>query len=274
MLDQKIRFIGGGNMAQSLVAGLLNDNYATNNISISEPQSKTRQDIRARFSVATYENNNDNLSECSVIVLCIKPQVAHKAISDLKIDKNALIISIMAGISTVNIKNFNPNIGTVIRAMPNTPALIGAGATGLYAPDVATSTQKNFTESILRAVGITVWVKKEQQIDMITAVSGSGPAYFFLFVELLIKSAVDLGLNQEQAQLLVLQTAAGSAKMLLESNLQPNVLRQQVTSKGGTTQAAIKCFADNNFDKIINDAVLCAYKKAQKMNKNLSIEFK
>jgi pyrroline-5-carboxylate reductase len=265
MQNKKIRFIGGGNMAQALIAGLLVDNYTKDNLSVSDPDKTKTQQIGSSFGIRTYQDNNENLANEEVIVFCIKPQIARDVISSLSLNKKSWLLSIMAGVQTSTILSFNQNITNIVRAMPNVAALIAGSATGLYAPAITTDIQKDFAESIMRAVGVTVWVKNEIQMDVITAISGSGPAYFFLFVDLLVKSANKLGLDKKTSEILVMQTATSSAKMLLESNSTPADLILSVASKGGTTQAALQSFLNDHLQQVLDNATNAAYQKAQEI---------
>ena len=210
-----ITFIGAGNMASSLIAGLIADGYPNDRIWATNRSQEKLQTLQQRFNVHVSQDNEQGAAQAEIVVLAVKPQDAALALTNLAviIQKNKpLLISIMMGITICTI---NQNLGfkaTVIRCMPNTPALVGCGATALYASDTVSSEQKEIAEAILRAVGLTVWLKEERLLNVVTALSGSGPAYFFLMMEALQEAAIKLGLQANEARLLTLQTALGAAR--------------------------------------------------------------
>jgi len=258
-----IGFIGGGNMAASLIGGLINADISATDISVAEPDEKQRQSLEKRFSINSLAENQDILS-CDIIVLAVKPQLLKKVCQQLaqsaesKQLNSKLFISIAAGISSTDIDHWLNNGNSIVRCMPNTPALVQCGASGLFANKLVSEQQKQQAEKIMQAVGLVLWVANETQINAVTAVSGSGPAYFFLMMEAMQQAGEELGLSSEVAQQLVLQTALGAARMATESEHSPTELRQMVTSKGGTTEQAILSFQSAGYQKIVSQALKAA----------------
>ena len=268
MKDCKIAFLGGGNMALSLIGGLVSDGFNPSHIHIADPDANRLETIKASYAVQTYTDNTRAINECRVIVPAVKPQqLQHvvKQCSPLWQD-NMMLISIAAGIRLNDIARWleRPN-AAIARTMPNTPALVQAGATALYANEFVSAQQKELAESILRAVGITLWVQDEEQINVVTALSGSGPAYFFLVMEAIETAAIELGLEPETAKLLCLQTAFGASKMALESNDSTALLRQKVTSPGGTTERAIHELEDGGLRSLFENALIAAALRAREL---------
>lgn len=268
MKDCKIAFLGGGNMALSLIGGLVSDGFNPSHIHIADPDANRLETIKASYAVQTYTDNTRAINECRVIVPAVKPQqLQHvvKQCSPLWQD-NMMLISIAAGIRLNDIARWleRPN-AAIVRTMPNTPALVQAGATALYANEFVSAQQKELAESILRAVGITLWVQDEEQINVVTALSGSGPAYFFLVMEAIETAAIKLGLEPETAKLLCLQTAFGASKMALESNDSTALLRQKVTSPGGTTERAIHELEDGGLRSLFENALIAAALRAREL---------
>ncbi|MCK5726972.1 MAG: pyrroline-5-carboxylate reductase [Thiotrichaceae bacterium] len=270
MTENTLTFIGAGNMASSLIAGLIDDKTPLK-LQVSDPDPIQRDHIQRQWSpIKTFDNNRLACDHADVIVLAVKPQILTKICHDIKdiVQKTKpLIISVAAGITEEVINKALGGNMAIVRCMPNTPALVQAGATGLYANDQANTTQRNLAEMVLRAVGITLWVDKESLIDSITAVSGSGPAYFFLVMEAMQNTAMTLGLSKEEAQLLVVQTALGAAKLAMESNDDAGLLRQRVTSKGGTTEAAIKVLQDGGLEDLFSQALNAAAQRSIELAK-------
>jgi pyrroline-5-carboxylate reductase len=262
-----IGFIGGGNMAASLIGGLINAGVPASDITIAEPDESQRQSLNERFKINTTADNNDTL-QCEIVVFAVKPQILKNVCQQLDTNKihNNLFISIAAGIKSSNINRWLSGEGgskhngqlAIVRCMPNTPALLQCGATGLFANDAVSETQKLQAEKIMQAVGIVIWVDNEAQINAVTAVSGSGPAYFFLLMEAMQQAGEKLGLSAEISQQLVLQTALGASRMATENDLSPAELRKMVTSKGGTTEQAILSFQAANYQQIVLDALQAA----------------
>jgi len=254
-----IGFIGGGNMAGSLIGGLINAGYSAASIMVSEPDETRLQTLKDHFKVKVSLDNNKTLN-CEIIILAVKPQLLKTVCQQLDRSKmnNSLFISIAAGVRSTDINRWLNNNQAIVRCMPNTPALLQCGATGLFANELVSDKQKQQAEKIMQAVGITIWVDSEGQLNAVTAVSGSGPAYFFLMMEAMQQAGEKLGLTAEIAQQLVLQTALGAARMATESDSSPTELRQKVTSKGGTTEQAILSFQSANYQQIVLDALSAA----------------
>ncbi len=272
MLKERIGFIGGGNMASSLIGGLIADGIPPEQITVAEPNEERRATLRAHFAINVVETGAALLASTDVIILAVKPQVIHEVCSAMSAQlkgHSPLFISVAAGIQVKDINRWLGGEQAIVRTMPNTPALIRTGATGLFANAQVSKEQHELAESILRAVGVTVWVEKEDEIDIVTALSGSGPAYFFLIIELMQQSAQKLGLNEESSRLLALQTAFGATKMALESSDDCAILRHKVTSPGGTTERAIGIMLDNKLDETIDKALTGARDRARELAEQL-----
>jgi pyrroline-5-carboxylate reductase len=267
-----IGFIGCGQMAASLVGGLSDAGYPTDKMGVFDIHSEKSAHLANEYGMVCYKEAKTLIEHMDVIVLCVKPQSMKALISEIKpslLDKKPLLISVAAGIRTAHIENWLGVLLPIVRAMPNTPALLRSGATGLYANAAATLTQKNEAESLLRSVGVTVWLEDETLMDPLTALSGSGPAYFFYLMEALIKAGTRQGLTPESATILVLQTAMGAAKMVLESADTPAQLREKVTSKGGTTEAALAVLTDQGFADVIEKALKASTKRSVELGELL-----
>ncbi len=274
MQNTTIGFIGGGNMAVSLIGGLVSDNFPATKIYCIEPDPQKAAHLKTHFSIQLCDSIEQLLQQAKVIVLAVKPQIISTICQQLTPFFNVqqhLLISIAAGIriNTLSVIDNMP----IVRSMPNTPALIQCGATALFANSFVTEDQKNLAESILRAVGITLWLKDEEHIDIVTALSGSGPAYFFLVIEVMQNAAQKLGLPADQAQILALQTAFGAGKMALESSNNVNQLRQQVTSPKGTTEAAIAILEKGHLQTLFYDAMQGAYERSKELSHVLMHDF-
>ncbi len=254
-----IGFIGGGNMAASLIGGLINAGTTASDITVAEPAEQQRQALETRFDINTTADNKTILSN-EIVVLAVKPQLLKQVCQQL--DNNSqsgqLFISIAAGIKSIDINRWLNDGQCIVRCMPNTPALVQCGASGLFANERVSNEQKQQAETIMQAVGLVIWVDNEEQLNAVTAVSGSGPAYFFLMMEAMQQAGEELGLSDETAQQLVLQTALGAARMAMESEFSPAELRQMVTSKGGTTEQAILSFQSAGYEKIVSAALKAA----------------
>jgi len=264
-MDSKISFIGGGNMATSLIGGLIANQFPAHNITVAEPDQSKLDELHQQFAIQTNTRNQQAVAQSDVVLLAIKPQIMQTVCKDLAAtiqQTKPLLISIAAGIRSSDINRWLGNNCAIVRCMPNTPALIQCGASGLFANEQVTAEQHRTAEQILSAAGMTLWVKDEALLDAVTAVSGSGPAYFFLLMEAMQKAGQQLGLDTETAQRLSLQTALGAAHMASESNDEPAILRQKVTSKGGTTEAAINSFLSSGFENIVTNALTSARDRA------------
>jgi pyrroline-5-carboxylate reductase len=273
-----IGFIGGGNMAASLIGGLLNSGITASEITVAEPDEKRRLALTEQFGINTTADNDDTLS-CEIIVLAVKPQLLKQVCQSLNTtsaetaSKNRhLFISIAAGIRSSDINRWLKAGRAIVRCMPNTPALLQCGASGLYANEFVSESQKRQAETIMQAVGITIWVDDETLLNAVTAVSGSGPAYFFLMMEAMQQAGESLGLDADISKQLVLQTAFGAARMAIEGDSSASELRQMVTSKGGTTEQAILSFQSAGYNKIVLDALRAANDRSVSLADELGSE--
>jgi pyrroline-5-carboxylate reductase len=260
-----IGFIGGGNMATALIGGLVASGFAPARLYVSDtnPQRLTALSIH---QVQTTENSQELVDQCDVIVLAVKPQSMHRVLSDLRFTRdNQLLLSIAAGVRTQAILQWIGKEIALVRAMPNTPALMRSAATGLYATHNVTRQQHEIAEHIMRAVGITIWLDEEIKIDAVTAISGSGPAYFFYLMEAMEATARELGLDNNTAHLLTVQTAFGAAKLALEVEDSPTNLRERVTSPGGTTEQAINHMQKHRLQDILRDAIKAAEHRSREL---------
>jgi pyrroline-5-carboxylate reductase len=268
MKNVKLAFIGGGNMASSLIGGLLADHIDPKQISVADNNDSQRENLAARYGISTSADNQATAAGTDVVILAIKPQQLKAVTEELAPtiqQDHSLVISIAAGIRSEDIDNWLGGNTAVVRAMPNTPALIQTGATALFANAQVSSEQKDLAESILRAAGLTLWVNDESQMDAVTALSGSGPAYFFRIMEAIETAGVELGLTKETAHLLTLQTALGAAKMALESRESVATLRKQVTSPGGTTEQGLNAMDEHNIDAVFSDVLKAARDRSEEL---------
>jgi pyrroline-5-carboxylate reductase len=273
MTTTRIAFIGGGNMATSLIAGLVADGYAPDALQVADPNPDRREMLQTRYGVRVFAENRDALAEADTLVLCVKPQLAAQVCSEIADAASArapLVLSIMAGVPEQAIQRWLGGTLAVVRAMPNTPAMVQTGAIGLHASPEVGEEGRNRAETILRAVGLTRWVETEAQIDAVTALSGSGPAYFFLFMEALEEAGISLGLDAETARLLTIQTALGAAKMAVESEDTPGQLRERVTSPGGTTERALEHLLKADLHALMKRAAHAAHDRAVDISRSLS----
>ena len=265
MKNFNIAFIGGGNMARSLIAGLIADGYQAQRISVCEPDEAKRQRLSASHGVRTSDEYGEALEGAEVVVIAVKPPVVREvaaAIAPLIAGRDLLVMSIAAGIRSGSLERWLGGGIAVVRAMPNTPAMLRSGATALTANARVSADQRDRAESIMRAVGLTVWLDDEAQMDAVTALSGSGPAYFFLVMETLERGGRELGLPAETARLLTLQTAFGAAKMALESTEDSARLRAQVTSPGGTTERAVAVLQEGGIETLFLEALKAAHDRS------------
>ena len=272
MNKQQIGFIGGGNMASSLIGGLVSNGYPADKITVADLDADKLAYLSETFGVNTTLDSLVLAEKVDVLVLAVKPQhmqTVAEVISSAVQQKQPVLVSIAAGIRVDALERWLGQGLALVRCMPNTPALVKTGATGLYANAQVTEIQKDQVESLLRAVGVTVWVATEQELDAVTALSGSGPAYFFLMMEALEAAAVDAGLDQKTAQLLTQETALGAAKMALASSESAAVLRQRVTSPGGTTERALAVMGERGLKEIYHAAVLAARDRSIELSDEL-----
>lgn len=270
-LTGTLAFIGGGNMARSLIGGLIAQGLPARQIIVSDPMEAQRQLLATQYGVRVTDSNAEAAVAAQIIVLAVKPQelrgVAQALASTLS--HQPLIISVAAGIRASDLQTWLGGL-PVVRTMPNRPALNGCGVTGLYASTEVPAAQRELASRIMGAVGKSVWVEQETLIDAVTAVSGSGPAYFFLLMELLEAAGVEQGLPAETARVLAIETAYGSGMMAREVSDSPAVLRQQVTSKGGTTEAALKAFEEQKLAERFLRAVEAARDRGAELGDQLA----
>ncbi len=268
-----IGFIGAGNMAYALISGLIDGGFSAQNIKVSDKNATLLSQREIDFGIETFSDNTQLANQCEVIVFAVKPQILATVCKELQahIIHKPLIISIVAGAKSTSIAHWL-GWAPIVRAMPNTPALLGMGATGMMANEAVSAEQKVLTEQILGAVGKCFWVANEQMLDAVTALSGSGPAYFFLMIEAMAHTGTALGLNEETAKQLSIQTALGASMMADQSEDSPYQLRAKVTSKNGTTQAAIESFQNQDFEAVVARAMRSAFDRAQKIGFELDNE--
>ena len=263
--NSTIAFIGGGNMARSLIGGLIAGGFDARNIWVADPNEEQRDALRQRFEVHAVTANQKAIEQAEVVILAVKPQVLKEVATDLAQAaqrRKPLVISVAAGIRTVSLETWLGGDLPIVRTMPNTPALVGSGATALYANERVSPPQRSLAESIMRAVGLALWLDDEARMDAVTALSGSGPAYFFLVMEAMESAGRDLGLPPETARLLTLQTAFGAAKMALESSEDSATLRARVTSPGGTTERAIQILQEGKIKELFGKALAAAQERS------------
>jgi pyrroline-5-carboxylate reductase len=269
----KIAFIGGGNMASALIAGLAGKLTAGADIHVVDPNPASLAKLNQQYGVTTATAAGAALGAADVIVLAIKPQsmreVAAQLLPLLDQAKQTLIVSVAAGIRSADLSRWLDGYGAIVRCMPNTPALIGMGITGMVAAAGVSAQQKQAADDILRAVGPTVWLDDEAKIDAVTAVSGSGPAYVFYFIEAMQQAAVEMGLSAEQGTQLALATFAGAAQLANQSTEPVSLLRERVTSKGGTTYAALTSMEQSGVKEAIVKAVKAAAARGKEMGDEL-----
>jgi pyrroline-5-carboxylate reductase len=268
MTEQHIGFIGGGNMARCLIGGLIQNGWKPSSIMVSDPDQNQRRAIENLHNIATTAANEEVAKFAQVLILAVKPQNMQAVVSALAEPIQAsrpLVISVAAGIREQHLQRWLGGSIPIVRVMPNTPALVGSGASGMFANPLVDEAARNLSESILRAVGVTVWLDREELMDVVTALSGSGPAYFLFVMECLEKAAIQRGLNAETARLLTLETAFGSAKMALESREIPATLRQRVTSPGGTTERALQVLQTGGLEELFDRAIDAAAARSREL---------
>ncbi|MES2857641.1 MAG: pyrroline-5-carboxylate reductase [Pseudomonadota bacterium] len=261
MNDARIAFIGGGNMARSLIGGLVARGTDPARVQVAEPLAELRQALARDFGVAVFEHAEEAVSGADAWIFAVKPQAMRGVCEGLATAAQAqkpLAISIAAGITSGQLERWLGGDLPVVRSMPNTPALLGAGVTGLFASGRVDAAGRDFADALLSAAGKTVWIADEAMMDVVTAVSGSGPAYVFLLAEAMIAAGEAEGLAPDAARMLALQTVLGAARMLTESDVTPGELRKRVTSPNGTTHAAIETFEAGGFRSLVAAAIHAA----------------
>jgi pyrroline-5-carboxylate reductase len=268
MTSKTIGFVGAGNMARSLAGGLIDTGYDPKRILASDPTAEVRDAVAERLGIQCLADNGELANQADLVVLAVKPQQLQAVARELAPAIQArqpLVVSIAAGIRAADVERWLGGGVAIVRAMPNTPALVGSGATGLYANPLVTDAQRNEAETVLRAVGVTVWLGDEAQLDVVTALSGSGPAYFLMIMEALEQAAVTRGLDPATARLLILETAFGTAKLALESDEDPGELRRRVTSPGGTTERALDVLEKGGLGALLGDALEAAAARSREL---------
>ncbi len=272
MNTPEIAFIGAGNMAASIIGGLIASGHPASAIRAADPFPESLEKLAAIAPVSLFDNNAKAAAGADVVIMAVKPQAmadAVESISEAVHGSAAVIISIAAGVTIASIQSRLGGAAAVVRCMPNTPALLGAGASALYASPEVNSRQRDYAEAILSAVGICCWVDDEQALDAITALSGSGPAYFFFFMEAMIDQGCALGLDRDTARLMTQQTALGAARMAQENTLELAELRRRVTSPGGTTERALQSFEQDDLSGAVNRAMQAAARRAAEMAREM-----
>jgi len=275
MQNKKIVFIGGGNMAASLIGGLLSYGISPDQLWVTDIDENKLTLLTERFQIKTSTDTQAAMAHADAVILAVKPQHFKDATFDIAAaanDSQAVIISIAAGIRVQDIQRWLGGDVAIVRAMPNTPALVRSGATALYANECTSEEQRNLSESILRGVGMTCWIEQEALMDVVTALSGSGPAYFFLLMELLEKTAIQMGLPEDTARLLTVQTAFGASKLALESDTSVASLRENVTSPGGTTEAALAKLLGGGMETLLQEALMAASKRSEELANEFGAE--
>lgn len=274
--NKKIIFIGGGNMAQALISGLLGRSVEAGNITVSDPSAEIRAQL-AKKDITSIDPTQDMaaakqaVQSADVVMLAVKPQVMSKVIPDFaEVLDQQLVMSVAAGLSTDSLSQMLQGYRTIVRAMPNTPAMIQMGATGLFASEAITEEQRQLAYEVMAASGLVMWVEEEAQLHAVTAVSGSAPAYFFYFIESIIDGGVALGLERKQAAALAMQTALGAAQMSIASDEPPAELRRKVTSPNGTTQAAIESMQSSEIGEHIKQAMQACYERSQAISSEMN----
>ena len=268
-LPQRIAFIGAGNMAKAIMGGLLDTGVTPEQITAADPFPEALAAVNAMGIGDTSPDAQAVVSDADFVILAVKPQVMADVCHDLNkaLNHKPVVMSIAAGITVNALKERLDVPGLpIIRCMPNTPALVRCGAAALFAPDGVSDIQRQQAEAIMAAVGTTLWVEKESALDAVTALSGSGPAYFFAFIEAMISAGEQLGLPWDDAYQLTLQTALGSARLAVEQEQPVATLRRNVTSPGGTTERALNAFARGGLDNLVEQAMAAAFTRSQELS--------
>lgn len=272
---KNIGFIGGGNMSESLIGGLLASGHKATLIQVSEPDKNRRDLLQQKYKLNCLENNIELVERCDLILFAVKPQLLRQIALPLRQavqQRKPTIISIAAGVRSEDLEKWLGGGLAIVRVMPNTPALVRAGASGLYANHLVNDQQKNLAESVMRSVGLTVWLENESQMDIVTALSGSGPAYVFRIIEAMENAATRSGLARETSRLLAIETVLGAAKLAVESNDTPAELRQKVTSPGGTTEQGLKQLEQGDIEKIFQNVINAAIERSREMGDELGAD--
>lgn len=269
--SERIAFIGGGNMASAIIGGLVRQGFPVVNMDVVEPWDEARSRLAHEFQLSPYTTPGAFLRDANMIVWAVKPQMFKEAAATAaQWNTHALHLSVMAGISSDSIARATGN-ERVVRTMPNTPALIGKGITALFARQAVNAAERQWATDILSSMGATIWLEAEAQLDAVTAISGSGPAYMFFFMEAMTDAGVKMGLSREQAYQLAVATFIGAGELARASSEPPEVLRQRVTSKGGTTHAAITSMEASGVKDAFVQAMLAAQERAQELGHSFGI---
>ncbi|RKR77324.1 pyrroline-5-carboxylate reductase [Otariodibacter oris] len=272
MQRKKVAFIGAGNMAFAIISGLIKSGYPSELVIACNKSNQARRDELKNMGVTVNLSNRQAVEQADVIILAVKPQVMAEVCAEFaNVDfSHKWVLSVAAGISVTRLENLLPTAKNIIRSMPNTPSLIGEGLSGLFAKKSVDPTACEFTESLLSSVGKCYWVESEDKLNQIIAITGSSPAYFFRFMEAMQQSAVQMGFSEQDARFLVQSVALGASKMVVENpDIPLSTLRENVTSKGGTTAQALSVFEQHNLSEIVNQAMHAAIKRAEEMEKQL-----
>lgn len=264
----RLGFIGGGNMATALIGSLFASRHTVDRIQVADPGAEAREKLRKRWPVHCFEDAADAIKGMDAIVLAVKPQVLPSVLDDIGdlVAEEQLIISIVAGIHTSQIAAKLKSKAPIVRTMPNTPALIGLGITGMYAPITCNLKQRQLAQDLMESAGEVVWLERESLLDVVTAISGSGPAYFYYLVETLRDAGARQGLPSDVAARLALYTAYGASTMAVKSQADVTELRKRVTTKGGTTEAAMNVFEAGHFPELVNEAIAAATRRGQELS--------
>lgn len=272
-MASQLTFIGAGNMASAIFGGLIDNGYPAEAITATSPDEAMLEQHRARYGIQTTSDNAAAVSEADVVILAVKPQIMREVcepLQDALQISRPLVISIAAGLTIDTLGQWlGDDSLPIIRCMPNTPALVGQGATGLYAPPGLSEAHRALAGDLLSAVGIIEWVEEETLLSAVTAIAGSAPAYFFYMLEAMENAGVARGLSRDIARRLAVQTALGAAHMAKESEHDPKTLKQQVMSPKGTTERAIASFEQAGFEKMVDDATLACFERAESLAREL-----
>ncbi len=263
----RIGFIGGGNMATALIGGLCAARAQAKRILVADPSPEGRERLEKKWSLSSFSHAVEATEGVDTIVLAIKPQILPGVLREIgdSVSAKQLVISIVAGIPVNQIASQLKSSPAIVRTMPNTPALIGLGIAGIYASENCSLAQRQMAQQLMQAVGAVVWLSQESLLDVVTAVSGSGPAYFFYLVEAMRNAATRLGLPADIAEKLALHTANGASALALQSDVDVAELRRRVTSRGGTTQAAIEQLQAGRFEELVDSAITAATRRGQEL---------
>ncbi len=264
MSKQTIAFIGAGNMARSLITGLINSGHPADRIRASDPVIARLEALQST-GIITAASNDQAVADAEIVVLAVKPQVLGDVLSGLQLNRSQLLISIAAGVPLQSLEAWSSSNQPIVRCMPNTPALVGAGISGLFANAAVSNAQHAAAEAVLSAAGKTVWVSAETLLDAVTAVSGSGPAYFFYLMEAMVEAGTNLGLDRDTATSLTLETAYGAALMAKQGGQPPAQLRRNVTSPGGTTERALSILDAADSRAVIERALAGAAERSREL---------